>query len=160
MDPLLAFAVFVVVLLGLLATGVPVGVAMGVIGIAGTLVFASPGQLARLAQITFTRSSDFVLIVIPLFVLMGEALAVSRIGDDLFNAAQKWLGKVPGALAVSTVWACAAFGAVCGSSPVTAATIGSMAVPQMQRHGYDRRLALGATAAGGTLGILIPPAWR
>src|SRR5438067_6954404 len=126
---------------------------MGVLGIAGTLLFASPSQLGRLAQMFLGRSSDFALIVIPVFVLMGEVLAASRIGDDLFTAAQKWLGKLPGALAISSVWACAAFGAICGSSPVTAATIGAIAVPQMERHGYQRRLALGATAAGGTLGI-------
>jgi C4-dicarboxylate transporter DctM subunit len=89
--------------------------------------------------------------------MMGEALAATGIGRDLFTAAQIWLRRLPGALAIGTIFACAAFAAVCGSSPVTAATIGAMAVPEMIAKGYDRRLALGVTAAGGTLGILIPP---
>ena len=88
---------------------------------------------------------------------MGEALAATGIGNDLFRAAHMWLRRLPGALAVATVFACAAFAAVCGSSPVTAATIGAMAVPEMMRRGYDKSLALGTAAAGGTLGILIPP---
>ena len=92
-----------------------------------------------------------------MFVLMGDILAATPIGRDLFRAAHLLLRKLPGSLAVATVFACAAFGSVCGSSPVTAATIGQMSVPEMRRRGYDNRLALGATAAGGTLGILIPP---
>jgi len=157
MESALFFLLFVVALLLLMTTGTPVAVALGLIGVFGTLYVATPAQLIRLAQIAFTRSGDFVFIVIPLFILMGDLLASGKIGDDLFSAAQKWLNWLPGSLAVSTVFACAAFGAVCGSSPVTAATIGTVAVPQMWSKGYDRRLALGATAAGGTLGIMIPP---
>jgi C4-dicarboxylate transporter, DctM subunit len=157
MEHVLFFFVFVAALLLLMTTGTPVAVALGLIGVLGTLYVATPAQLVRLAQIAFTRSSDFVFIVIPLFILMGDLLAAGKIGDDLFSAAQKWLNWLPGSLAVSTIFACAGFGAVCGSSPVTAATIGSVAVPQMWSKGYDRRLALGATASGGTLGIMIPP---
>jgi C4-dicarboxylate transporter DctM subunit len=157
MESVLLFLLFVAVLLLLMTTGTPVAVALGLIGVVGTLYVATPAQLVRLAQIAFTRSSDFVFIVIPLFILMGDLLAAGKTGDDLFSAAQKWLNWLPGSLAVSTIFACAAFGAVCGSSPVTAATIGSVAVPQMWSKGYDRRLALGATASGGTLGIMIPP---
>jgi C4-dicarboxylate transporter DctM subunit len=157
MESVLFFLLFVAALLLLMTTGTPVAVALGLIGVIGTLYVATPAQLIRLAQIAFTRSSDFVFIVIPLFILMGDLLAAGKIGDDLFSAAQKWLNWLPGSLAVSTIFACAGFGAVCGSSPVTAATIGSVAVPQMWSKGYDRRLALGATASGGTLGIMIPP---
>ena len=113
--------------------------------------------MRQLGNIAFTQSSNFVLVVVPLFVLMGEALAATGIGNDLFRAAHMWLRRLPGALAVATVFACAVFAAVCGSSPVTAATIGSMAVPEMIKRGYDKSLALGTAAAGGTLGILIPP---
>jgi C4-dicarboxylate transporter DctM subunit len=88
---------------------------------------------------------------------MGEALGATRIGRDLFTAAQIWLWRVPGALPIGTIFSCAGFAAVCGSSPVTAATIGSVAVPEMIRKGYAARLAFGVTAAGGTLGIMIPP---
>ncbi len=157
MDALLAFSVFLGATLVLLATGAPVAVAMGLLGVIGVLLFLPSAAITQLATIAFAQSANFVLVVVPLFVLMGEALAATTIGRDLFTAAQVWLRRIPGALAVGTVFACACFAAVCGSSPVTAATIGAMAVPEMIRKGYDRRLALGVTAAGGTLGILIPP---
>ena len=105
----------------------------------------------------FSLSSNFILVVVPLFILLGEVLSATGIGPTLFRAAELWFRRVPGALAGGTVWACAIFGSVCGSSPVTATTIGSMAIPEMVRRGYNKSLALGATAAGGTLGILIPP---
>ena len=149
---------FILVLVALMITRTPVAVALGTIGILGTTIFISTDALRQLGNIAFTQSSNFVLVVVPLFVLMGEALAATGIGNDLFRAAHMWLRRLPGALAVATVFACAVFAAVCGSSPVTAATIGSMAVPEMIKRGYDKSLALGtAAAAGGTLGILIPP---
>jgi C4-dicarboxylate transporter DctM subunit len=151
------FAVFILVLMLLFATRTPVAVALGLIGIVGTVLFVSLDAIRQIANIAFTQSSSFVLTVVPLFVLMGEALAATRIGSDLFQTAQMWLRRLPGALAIATVFACAVFAAVCGSSPVTAATIGAMAVPEMIKRGYERTLALGVTAAGGTLGILIPP---
>src|SRR5262245_43217073 len=151
------FAGFVVLLTALMITRAPVAVVLGIIGIVGTAVFVSTAALQQIANIAYTQSSNFVLVVVPLFVLMGEALASTGIGNDLFRAAHMWLRRIPGALAVATVFACAVFAAVCGSSPVTAATIGSMAVPEMIKRGYDKSLALGTAAAGGTLGILIPP---
>src|SRR5262245_24576684 len=151
------FAGFVVLLTALMITRAPVAVVLGIIGIVGTAVFVSTAALQQIANIAYTQSSNFVLVVVPLFVLMGEALASTGIGNDLFRAAHMWLRRIPGALAVGTVFACAVFAAVCGSSPVTAATIGSMAVPEMIKRGYDKTLALGTAAAGGTLGILIPP---
>ena len=157
MESFLGFLVFILVLMALMVTRTPVAVALGTIGILGTPIFVSPQALRQLGNIAFTQSSNFVLVVVPLFVLMGEALAATGIGNDLFRAAHMWLRRLPGALAVATVFACAVFAAVCGSSPVTAATIGSMAVPEMIKRGYDKSLALGTAAAGGTLGILIPP---
>jgi C4-dicarboxylate transporter DctM subunit len=157
MDPLVGFGVFIAVLLVVLSTGTPVAVAMGLLGIIGVYLFLSGAAMTQIASIAFTQSANFVLVVVPLFVLMGEALTATGVGRSLFTAAQIWLRRLPGALAVGTVAACSIFAAVCGSSPVTAATIGAMAVPEMIRQGYDRRLALGVTAAGGTLGILIPP---
>jgi C4-dicarboxylate transporter, DctM subunit len=94
---------------------------------------------------------------VPLFILMGEVIAVSGLGTALFRAASIWTRRLPGGLAVGTVGACAGFASVCRSSPVTAATIGAVSVPEMIRNGYSKKLAFGATAAGGTLGILIPP---
>jgi C4-dicarboxylate transporter DctM subunit len=151
------FAGFIVLLIALMITRAPVAVVLGIIGIVGTAAFVSTNALQQIANIAYTQSSNFVLVVVPLFVLMGEALASTGIGNDLFRAAHMWLRRIPGALAVATVFACAVFAAVCGSSPVTAATIGSMAVPEMIKRGYDKSLALGTAAAGGTLGILIPP---
>jgi C4-dicarboxylate transporter DctM subunit len=151
------FAGFIVLLIALMITRAPVAVVLGIIGIVGTAAFVSTAALQQIANIAYTQSSNFVLVVVPLFVLMGEALASTPIGNDLFRAAHMWLRRIPGALAVATVFACAVFAAVCGSSPVTAATIGSMAVPEMIKRGYDKSLALGTAAAGGTLGILIPP---
>ena len=157
MEAFAGFAIFAGALLAFLATGMPVAAATGLIGVIGTFLFVSPFAVAHIATVAFSTSSYFILTVVPLFILMGEALAVTGIGRDLFRAAQLWLHRVPGSLAVGTIFACAGFSSVCGSSPVTSATIGAMAVPEMVRHGYDRRLALGVTAAGGTLGILIPP---
>ena len=157
MDPLTGFLVFLIVLVVFMATGVPVAVGMGLMGAIGTAIFVSPAAVAQVASIAYSQSGNFVLAVVPMFVLMGDILAATPIGRDLFRAAHLLLRKLPGSLAVATVFACAAFGSVCGSSPVTAATIGQMSVPEMRRRGYDNRLALGATAAGGTLGILIPP---
>jgi C4-dicarboxylate transporter DctM subunit len=157
MESFLGFLAFIAALLVFLATRTPVAVALGLIGTIGTVLFVSPLAVQHIASLAFAQSSSFVLAVVPLFILMGEALAATGIGRDLFRTAQIWLRRVPGALAVGTVFACAVFASVCGSSPVTAATIGAMAVPEMIRRGYDKTLALGTTAAGGTLGILIPP---
>ena len=152
-----SFAVFLVCLLALLATRVPVGIALATVAMIGTAIFVSPSAISQLASSAFSLSSNFILVVVPLFILMGEVLSATGIGANLFRAAELWLRRLPGALAIGTVWACAIFGSVCGSSPVTATTIGSMAIPEMIRRGYRTSLALGATAAGGTLGILIPP---
>jgi len=154
---LLWFGAFVGALVFLLALRIPVAVSMGLIGITGTAIFVSPAAVVQIANVAYSQTGSFVLVVVPLFVLMGEVIAVSGLGASLFRAAAVWLGRLPGGLAVGTIAACTGFSAVCGSSPVTAATMGAMAVPEMIKHGYSKRLALGATAAGGTLGILIPP---
>jgi len=157
MDAFLWFVAFIGALIAFMATRTPVAVGMGLIGVLGTVVFVSTGALTQLANIAYSQSSSFVLVVAPLFILMGEVIAFSGMGAALFRAAALWMRRLPGGLGVATVAACAAFAAVCGSSPVTAATIGAISVPEMIKNGYDKRLALGATAAGGTLGILIPP---
>ncbi|MFO0986447.1 MAG: TRAP transporter large permease [Alphaproteobacteria bacterium] len=157
MDAFLWFAVFICALIVFMAMRVPVAVGMGLIGIVGTWLFVSPQAVGQIGAIAFSQSSSFVLVVVPLFVLMGEVIARSGMGAGLFHAAKLWLRRLPGALGVATVAACSVFAAVCGSSPVTAATIGALSVPEMIKSGYSARLAFGTTAAGGTLGILIPP---
>ncbi|MZR12194.1 TRAP transporter large permease subunit [Maritimibacter sp. DP07] len=157
MEALLWFSAFVGALVFLLALRIPVAVSMGIIGIAGTAAFVSPRAVVQIANIAYSQTWSFVLVIVPLFVLMGEVIALSGLGATLFKAASIWLRRLPGGLAIGTIAASAGFASVCGSSPITAATIGSMAVPEMAKNGYARSLAAGATAAGGTLGILIPP---
>ncbi len=157
MEALLWFCAFIGALVLLLSLRIPVAVSMGLIGILGTAVFVSPRAVVQIANIAYSQTWSFVLVIVPLFVLMGEVIAISGLGAALFKAAAIWLRRLPGGLAIGTIAASAGFASVCGSSPITAATIGSMAVPEMIKHGYARSLAAGATAAGGTLGILIPP---
>ena len=157
MEALLWFGAFIGALVFLLSLRIPVAVSMGLIGIAGTAIFVSPRAVVQIANIAYSHTWSFVLVIVPLFVLMGEVIAISGLGAALFRAAAIWLRRLPGGLAIGTIAASAGFASVCGSSPITAATIGAMAVPEMTKHGYARSLAAGATAAGGTLGILIPP---
>ena len=157
MEALLWFSAFIGALIFLLALRIPVAVSMGLIGIVGTAAFVSPRAVVQIANIAYSQTWSFVLVIVPLFVLMGEVIALSGLGAALFRAAAIWLRRLPGGLAIGTIAASAGFASVCGSSPITAATIGAMAVPEMSKHGYARSLAAGATAAGGTLGILIPP---
>lgn len=157
MTALIIFICFVFALLVLVTFRIPVAITLGLIGLAGTSVFVSPRAMVQIANITYTQTQSFVLVVVPLFILMGEIIALSGLGAVLYRAAADWTRKLPGGLAIGTIAACAGFAAVCGSSPVTAATMGAMSVPEMIKNGYSKRLALGANAAGGTLGILIPP---
>lgn len=157
MSSFLLFLAFIVVLMIFLSIGLPVAVSMGLTGTLGALIFFSPKVLNQLATIAFDESSSFILIVVPLFILMSETISASPIGAQLFKTTQLWLGRIPGALAMGAILTSTGFAAVSGSSPVTAATVGKMAVPEMIKAGYDPKLAAGSTAAGGTLGILIPP---
>ena len=154
----LAVVVFLIVALFIfLAVGVPVAFSLGLTSIVGMLLFLSPVHLFQIAQISFTKGTEFLFIVAPLFILMANVISFAGVGHDVFTAAQLWLGRLPGGLAVSTIIASAGFASVSGSSPATAATIGAVAMPEMLRRGYNKRLAAGSIAAGGTLGILIPP---
>src|SRR6266540_45876 len=130
-----SFGIFLACLLALMATRTPVGIALALVAMGGTAIFVSPSAISQLASSAFSLSSNFILVVVPLFILMGEVLSATGIGASLFRAAELWLRRLPGSLAIGTVWACAIFGSVCGSSPVTATTIGSMAIPEMLRRG-------------------------
>src|SRR6185436_2045646 len=126
MEAFLWFGAFIGALIAFMAVRVPVAVGMGLIGVIGTWAFISPYAIGQIGAIAFSQSSSFVLVVVPLFVLMGEVIARSGMGAGLFHAAKLWLRRLPGALGVATVAACSVFAAVCGSSPVTAATIGAL----------------------------------
>ncbi len=142
----------------LIALGLPIGVSMGAVGVVGlALITNIDAALSRLAQTAYSMTANYITAVIPLFVIMGEFAYASGLTREAYSATYKWLGRLPGGLAMATIGGCAGFAAVCGSSEATALTIGSFALPEMKKHRYDPRLALGSIAAGGTLGILIPP---
>ena len=127
----------------------------GGIGYAG--ITGPEPLLNNLKTLTFSRFSSYTLSIIPLFLLMGEFATKGGLNRSLFQGARAWLGHRRGGLAMATIGGCAAFGALCGSSLATAATMSQVAGPEMRRHGYSGALATGTLAAGGTLGILIPP---
>lgn len=147
-----------VALFALAFVGVPLGIAMIAVGTVGFAWYRGvEPALAMAAQQTVDVSMSYGMSVIPLFVLMGAFIFKSGMADDLFGAAQRWLGHLRGGLAHAALGACAGFGAVCGSSLATAATMARVAEPEMRKHGYDPAFSGATIAAGGTLGILIPP---
>jgi C4-dicarboxylate transporter DctM subunit len=153
-----------IALLGFLAlfalafVGLPLGLTMAAVGTLGFAAFRGlEPALAMASQQVVDTGIGYGLSVIPLFVLMGSFIFKAGLADELFSTAQRWLGGLRGGLAHASLGACAGFGAVCGSSLATAATMTRVAVPEMRRHGYDPAFAGATIAAGGTLGILIPP---
>lgn len=141
----------------LFLTGMPIAFALALTAIVSILLFLGPSQFDLFGKFVFDSLNDFGLLAIPLFVLMGNLFGGSVASRHLFEAGEAWLAKVKGGLAMSSVVASSIFAALTGSSPATAAAIGRVAVPEMQQRGYSARIATGAVAAGGTLGILIPP---
>jgi len=147
------------VLFALIFLGMPIAFAMFLVGFEGLWVLNAnlDGALAMLGAVPYGEVSTWIMVVAPLFILMGELAYFSGLSEDLFAAAYKWFGRMPGGLAISSVAGCAGFAAVCGDSLATSVTMGSIALPEMKKKGYDASLATGSIAAGGTLGILIPP---
>ena len=158
MSPITIGCIGIVALLVLLAIRLPVGLALSIVGVAGVgSITGWDGALARLGSTPFEHSYNFQLSVIPLFVLMGHFAMVSGMSKDAFATANAWFGHWRGGLASAAILGCAGFAAVSGSSAASAATMGAVSLPEMEKYNYDRRLATGCIAAGGTLGILIPP---
>lgn len=148
----------IVAMLILLALRVPIAVAMALAGIGGYAALAGWGPLLNhLKSAPFGRYSNYDLSVVPMFLLMGNLASHGGLSAALFGATRAFIGHLRGGIAMAAVGACAAFGAICGSSLATAATMGQVALPELRKAGYDPGLAAGALAAGGTLGILIPP---
>ena len=146
------------IVLVMFLTGIELGFAMAVVGFLGFCITVSTKAALSLVAKDFVdvfASYDFT--VIPLFILMGQIAFNAGIAKRLYNTAYRFLGHIPGGMAIATVAGATAFKAICGSSPATAATFASVAVPEMDRYGYDRRLSTGIVATVGTLGILIPP---
>jgi len=145
-------------LIALIAIRVPIAHAMLVVGASGIAILSGPGiLLSQLKTLVYSQFSIYDLSVLPMFVLMGNIAARAGLSRDLFRAANAWLGWMRGGVAMSAIAACAGFGAVCGSSLATASTMGQIALPELRRYRYSPQLATGTLAAGGVLGILIPP---
>lgn len=145
-------------MLALVFMRVPVAFAMALTGFVGLWLFRNWNAATAMAgAVVYESGFQYLLSVLPLFVLMGNFVTQSRMSRELYAAAHVVLGHRRGGLAMSTIVACGGFGAICGSSLATAATMSKVAYPEMRRHGYSKELAAGSIAAGGTLGILIPP---
>jgi tripartite ATP-independent transporter DctM subunit len=139
------------------ATGIHVAAVIFIITVTSVLFFFGPTMMGPLADLAWSAMNNYVLIAMPLFILLGEIMLRSGVTERMYQALSMWVVRIPGRLLHSNIAACALFAASTGSSVATAATIGTVALPALNSRGYDERLALGSLAAGGTLGILIPP---
>lgn len=157
MTPVLAGVALVVGLFVLLATGMPIAFALGLTALAGLFLDMGPDIIYVVAETMFAGIGNLAYVAIPMFVLMGAIVAGTPAGGDLYKALDRWLYKVPGGLVLSNIGACAIFSGMTGSSPATCAAIGKMGIPEMLNRGYPNTVATGSIAAGGTLGILLPP---
>jgi len=158
MDPMIIAAIGCLVLLVLLASGIPVAFCLAIAGLIGLgMLKGSVGILDILMAQPYAKVTVYTLSVICMFVLMGQMAFVSGISRNAFDASRKLMARIPGAIGVSTIAACAIFGAACGSSMASAAAMGKVAIPEMRKAGYDKKLAAGIVAAGGMLAWLIPP---
>ena len=148
----------IVLLLILIFKGMNIGLSMLFIGFVGTIVILNPtAGFVQLRTDPATTASTFSLMVVPLFILMGNFAFHAGLSEGLYDCANKWLSRLPGSLACATIAACAGFGAICGSNAATCATMGTISLPEMRKYGYDDKISTGSVAIGGTLGILIPP---
>jgi len=145
------------ILIVLLALAVPVAAGLGFLGIALSEIYSRLPLTLAIGEVAWATSNNFLLVAIPFFVLLGEILLRSGMAERMYNALVLWVPWLPGGLMHSNIAACAMFAATSGSSVATAATIGTVAMGEIKKHGYSERLFLGTIAAGGTLGILIPP---
>ncbi|MDL4861362.1 TRAP transporter large permease [Halomonas elongata] len=157
MDPITLGIIVAVGLVALMAIGTPIAFALGGVSLLALLYDRGLPELTYFGETFFERIADFGFVAIPMFILMGAAVASSPTGRDLYRSLDLWMGRLPAGLAVSNIGACSIFAALSGSSPATCAAIGKMGIPEMRTRGYPDGVAAGCIAAGGTLGILIPP---
>jgi C4-dicarboxylate transporter DctM subunit len=156
MDWQISGLIFMALLFGLLLAGIWIAVGLGLVGIIGLLI-VDPSSIRGVGLITWDTLENFVLTAVPLFIFMGSIILHSGISSRFYKGLSTWLDYVPGGLAHSNILACTIFAAISGSSVATAAAIGAIAIPEMEARGYNRALTYGSLAAGGTLGILVPP---
>jgi C4-dicarboxylate transporter DctM subunit len=158
MSPEIIGGIGILIMVVLMFLGMPIAFTMALIGFVGfTYMTSLNGSLFLLGNAFYFQFTSYTMLVVPLFVFMGEIAFHSGISKRIYHTAHAWLGFIPGGLAVATIGACAGFAAICGSSTATAATMGTVALPEMRKYKYDQSFATGTVAAGGTLGILIPP---
>lgn len=158
MTPVTVGVIAIGFLFVLLFCGMPIGIVMGMVGFFGFAFLKGFGPaLGLLKTVPYSTFANYDMTVIPLFVFMGELAFAAGLSQDLYHAIYSWLGRIRGGLAIATVGGCAGFAAICGSSVATAITMGTVALPEMKKCRYDPTLSSGCVAAGGTIGILIPP---
>src|SRR6201747_998320 len=138
-------------------SGMPIAFALGAVAVVFMAIYMPSASLDTVTQNVYEEMATITLLSIPLFILKGAAIGKSRAGQDLYTALHAWLHRVPGGLGIANVFACALFAAMAGSSPATCSAIGSAGIPEMRKRGYSPGFAAGLVAAGGTLGILLPP---
>ena len=143
--------------LSAMLSGIPIAFALGLVAVLFMAVFMPAASLDTVAQNVYEEISSVTLLSIPLFILKGAAIGRSKAGQDLYSAMHAWMHRIPGGLGIANVFACALFAAMAGSSPATCSAIGSAGIPEMRKRGYSGGFAAGIIAAGGTLGILLPP---
>ena len=157
MDPLTIAIIVAVFTLIVLFSGIPIAFGLSFVSVVLLVSFEGIQMLDVFAETFYAGLNSFVLLSIPMFILMGMAVANSPAGKDLYTGLDRWLWRVPGGLVISNIGACSIFAALSGSSPATCAAIGTMGIPEMRKRGYSDQIATGTIAAGGTLGVLIPP---
>ena len=157
MSELTLGALYGVTTLVVMFSGMPIAFALGVVAVSFMYFFMPASSLDTVTQNVYEEMASITLLSIPLFILKGAAIGKSPAGRDLYSAIHTWLHKVPGGLGIANVFACALFAAMAGSSPATCSAIGSAGIPEMRKRGYSPGFAAGIIAAGGTLGILLPP---
>src|SRR5437660_8756055 len=143
--------------LAVMASGMPIALALGTVAVIFMYFFMPGASLDTVTQNVYEEMASITLLAIPLFILKGAAIGKSKAGQDLYSALHVWMGRIPGGLGIANVFACALFAAMAGSSPATCSAIGSAGIPEMRKRRYSGAFAAGIIAAGGTLGILLPP---
>ena len=149
--------IFFAIMLAAIFNGTPVFTALGFTAVAGIVIWVGAKQLGQMGVIAYTNTTNYNLIILPMFIMLSEFLTRGKIAEDIYTVLNKAVGRYKGGLAIATTLACTIFAALCGSSPATAASIGRISIDEMVKRGYSPDFAVGTVAAGGTLGIMIPP---
>ncbi|MHB8828451.1 MAG: TRAP transporter large permease [Syntrophales bacterium] len=152
-----AVVIALVVLFSVISIGIPLAFGLATSGLIGCYLIGGWTEVQGLGYVAFEHLNSFSMIAVPLFILMGNVLLEHKIGEEIYSAIYTWVGHFKGGLAIASTFTCAAFGFMCGSSPATAATVGSVVLGEMEKKGYNRALATGSVAAAGTLASMIPP---